>query len=341
MNSRERVLAALRCEEPDRVPYCETAVDRELAAKLLGWRETRGLSAADTATNIFTVAETIAVADFLHLDNLSYILRAPIFAERPVGKDGRRYYGQGLIHNRSDLAAMSLPDPSDDSIYDEAREFVRLKGDRSAWFLTRMGIFPTMLSMGLEDFSIALKEDWGFVEELLDRFCEWTVATAERVCAMGFDVFFTTDDMAFKTGPFFSPGVFRELLLPRYKRLAEKVSLPWVIHSDGNVLPFVDYLVDIGIAGLHPVEKGAMDIRGMKKRYGRRLCLFGNVDLNTLGIGTPEEVEAEVRGLIRDVAPGGGYVVTSGNSLAAYLRPENVIALSNAVRAFGKYPIAC
>jgi len=91
---------------------------------------------------------------------------------------------------------------------------------------------------------------------------------------------------------------------------------------------------------LHPIEKGAMDIRAMKRRYGNRLCLLGNIDLNILGMGTPEQVEAEVYGLIRDVGPGGGYIVTSGNSLAGYLQPENVMALSKAVQKYGRYPIS-
>jgi len=78
----------------------------------------------------------------------------------------------------------------------------------------------------------------------------------------------------------------------------------------------------------------------MKRSYGARVCLLGNVDLNLLGMGTPEAVEQEVRNLIRDVGPDGGYIVTSGNSLAGYLLPENVVALSRAVQKYGRYPIA-
>jgi len=143
----------------------------------------------------------------------------------------------------------------------------------------------------------------------------------------------------FKSGPFFSPAVFRDLVLPRYRRVAEKITIPWVIHSDGNVLPFLEDLLSLGIAGLHPIEKGALDIRAMKREYGDRLCLLGNVDLNILGLGTPQDVEAEVQELIRDVGPGGGYIVTSGNSLAGYLRPENVLALSEAVQKYGRYTL--
>ena len=82
-----------------------------------------------------------------------------------------------------------------------------------------------------------------------------------------------------------------------------------------------------------------MDIGAMKREYGDQICLLGNVDLNILGLGTPEDVEREVRDLIRDVGGGGGYIVTSGNTLAGYLRPENVVALGNSVIKYGHYPL--
>ena len=87
-------------------------------------------------------------------------------------------------------------------------------------------------------------------------------------------------------------------------------------------------------------EKGQKIMRSMKRTYGDRLCLLGNVDLNLLGMGSPDAVDREVRELIRDVGPGGGYIVTSGNSLAGYLLPENVLALSKAVQKYGRYPLA-
>ena len=162
---------------------------------------------------------------------------------------------------------------------------------------------------------------------------------AERACQLGFDVFVSTDDFAFKTAPFFSPAVFRELVLPRYRRIAPKITMPWLLHSDGNIMLFLDDLIDLGIAGAHPMEPGAMDIRAVKRDYGDLLCVVGNVDLNLLSLGTPEAVDAEVRGLIRDVAPGGGYIVLSGNSLTGHRLAENVDAMSQAVHRYGTYPI--
>ena len=338
MTSRERVLTALGRKQPDRVPYCELGIDRALAQRLMGWGAP-ATQAANLERNAYTVEEAKALAAFLHLDNISFVLRAPVYAERHSGKDGRLFYGEGQIKTKADLHLVSLPDPHDETLYAEAEAFVKAKGEYACWFVTRMGIFPTMLSMGTETFCTALYDNLPFIETLLDRYCAWTEVVAERVCRMGFDVFATTDDMAFNTAPFFSPKVFHDLVLPRYQRLARKVTLPWVIHTDGNIVPFLADLMSVGIAGLHPIEKGAMDIRQMKRTYADRLCLLGNVDLNLLGMGSPEAVDQEVRELIRDVAPGGGYIVTSGNSLAAYCLPDNVLALSRAVQKYGQYPV--
>jgi uroporphyrinogen-III decarboxylase len=338
MTSRERVLTALRRQQPDRVPYCELGIDRALAQRLMGWGRPAS-QASNLEANAFTVDEAKALAAFLHLDNISYVLRAPVYAKKESGQDGRLFYGEGLITAEADLPLLQPPDPHDDVLYAEAEQFVRHKGEYAAWFVTRIGIFPTMLSMGTENFCLALYDNPSFVETILDRYCDWITVVAERVCRLGFDVFASTDDMAFNTAPFFSPKVFREMVLPRYRRVAKKITLPWIIHSDGNMLPLVDDLLSVGIAGLHPIEEGAMDIRAMKRIYGDRLCILGNVDLNLLGMGSPEAVEREVRELIRDVGPGGGYIATSGNSLAGYLLPENVLALSGAVQRYGRYPL--
>ena len=339
LTSRERGHAALSRREPDRVPYCELGVDRSLAQRLMGWGAP-ATQASNLEANAYTVEEAKALARHLGLDNLSYVLRAPVYAHKEAGRDGRLFYGEGLIKTEADLQRLELPDPHDDGLYAGAEAFLRQKGDYSTWFVTRIGIFPAMLSLGTENFCLALYDNRAFVEAVLDRYVDWIVVVAERACRMGFDVFASTDDMAFNTAPFFSPMVFRDLVLPRYRRVAEKITLPWIIHSDGNILPFVDDLISVGVIGLHPNEKGAVDIREVKRTYGNRVCVLGNVDLNLLGMGGPEAVEEEVRGLIRDVGPGGGYIVTSGNSLAGYLIPDNVMALSRAVQKYGRYPIS-
>ena len=339
MNSRDRVIKALNREEPDQVPFCDVAIDRGLAQKLLNWSGDADIGSSSRSENPYTVKESKAISACLGLDNINYLFRAPTYAHMNTGIDGRTFVGHGMIETEDDLSMINLPDPYDNSLYQEAEEHIANKGDYAACFVTRIGFFQVVLSLGLEGFSMALYDKTAMVEKMLDMYFDWMIVVAERMCKLGFDVFWTTDDFAHKSGLMFAPQVFKELLIPRYQKVLEKVTIPWVLHCDGDITEVMDLFIDLGVAGFHPIEKGAMDIAAVKKEYGDRVCLLGNVDLNILGAGTPEETDAEVKYLIRNVAPGGGYILTSGNSLASYLKPECVMAMSNAVKKYGRYPI--
>jgi uroporphyrinogen decarboxylase len=339
MSPRERVLAALRCEEPDRVPYCEIGIDRVVSNPLLGLPTPDALRDGNVEPEPFGAEEHKQIAAALKLDNICYELWPPVYAEKLKGQDGRLYYARGMIKSDADLAMVQLPDPYTDNLYTEAERFARNKGEYAACFVTRIGVFSAMLSMGIDGFCLSMYQDRNLAERLMDMYCDFTAVVAERVGRLGFDVFISTDDFAFNVAPFLSPAMFREVVIPRLRRVAQKINLPWIMHTDGNVLPYIDDLIELGIAGLHPIEKGAMDIRAVKRDYGAQICLLGNVDLNILGMGTPEDVEREVRELIRDIGPGGGYIVTSGNSLTNYVSLENTLALSEAVWKYGRYPL--
>lgn len=338
LSSSDRVAAALRREEPDRVPYCEVYVSRSFVTPMMGW-DPPAVTKTNFEGNEFTVDEYKAVAERLGLDNLTYVLRAPVYSEIVPGAHDTLFYGRGLIRSEADLAIMRLPNPHDDAMYADAETFTRNKGGYAAWFITRLGVGPTMLSLGIEEFCLALYDDRRLVETVLDAYVDWIEVVAERVCQLGFDAFVTTDDIAFNNGPFFSLEMFREVVRPRLERIAKKITIPWIFHSDGDVSLFLDDFAEVGITAVHPIEPAAMDIRKVKTEFGDRLCLIGNVDMNLLSIGTKEQVEEVVRDLVRDVAPGGGYILSSGNSLAHYCRAENVLAMSAAVRRLGSYPI--
>jgi uroporphyrinogen decarboxylase len=96
------------------------------------------------------------------------------------------------------------------------------------------------------------------------------------------------------------------------------------------------------VEAIHPIEPKAMDIHQLKQRYGRKLALFGNVDLGyslVEGTGRPEDVRAEVSRLISDLAPDGGYAVASGAGITRYVTLENFKAMRDATIEFGEYPI--
>ena len=120
------------------------------------------------------------------------------------------------------------------------------------------------------------------------------------------DFLWFADDLAFKTEPYVSPRIFRQMFLPRFRHVADQITKPWIFHSDGNLMPLLDDLLSLGMNGLNPIEPGAMDLGDLKRRYGRNLCLAGHISVDTLARGSEAEVEGLVRDAIRVAGPGGG-----------------------------------
>lgn len=223
---------------------------------------------------------------------------------------------------------------------DQAKQFIDTYGQSgyALGLVSRMGCSGVLNSMGLDNFSYALADDPSVIETLFDRYVAWVCALLDKTSQMGFDFVKFADDIAYKTGPIMSPQVFRELFLPRMRTVASHVSLPWIYHSDGNLLPIFDDLLSLGMQAVNPIEPGAMDIEQIKRDYGQRICLHGNIDLHyTLTRGTPAEVIDEVRRRIQIIGRGGGYIIASANSITDYCRLENVLAMRDAIRLYRSY----
>jgi uroporphyrinogen decarboxylase len=109
-------------------------------------------------------------------------------------------------------------------------------------------------------------------------------------------------------------------------------------HSDGNIWSIVDDLVGIGFDGIHPIQPQCMDIGEVKKHLGKKACIIGNIDCQELlPEGTPDEVDKVVRETIKTASPGGGYIISSSNSIHPGVKPENYVAMIEAVHKYGEY----
>jgi uroporphyrinogen-III decarboxylase len=247
----------------------------------------------------------------------------------------------GRIKSRADLARIQLPDPDDPALYEPYRQFIaRYRDSGLALFcFLNLGSDPAILGMGFQAFALALYDDRALVEDLFAMYTAWYARAVRHLCALDFDFLWLGDDIAFKSAPYVSPAMFRALFMPHYRRVAEQIRKPWIFHSDGNLLPILDDLLELGMHGLHPIEPGAMDLGELKRRYGGRVCLCGHISVDALGRGTPQEVEGLVRQAIRVAGPGGGYIAGSSNSIAYYCQPENVRAMQRAILRYGRYPI--
>jgi uroporphyrinogen decarboxylase len=190
-----------------------------------------------------------------------------------------------------------------------------------------------------------------FAEAFLDRLCE-SICTAQKLflTEVGdlIDVHFAADDLAGQSGPLVSPELWRRLIKPRQARILATIKAHTqakiFYHSCGAVDAFIPDLIEIGVDILNPVQVSAagMDTATLKKKYGRNLSFWGGGcdTQKVLPYGTPADVRAEVRHRIRDLAPGGGFVFNPVHNIQPLVPPENVVALFQAARDYGRYPIS-
>ena len=195
------------------------------------------------------------------LDGFGIDFLPPLFAKTGFGGDGREFITDGLITSEKALELMVLPDPTDESLYEPAREIVERYGHKYAvQARIRLGVSPTLLSMGMEGFSYALQDNPVLIEKVLDIYTDWTAELVNHLKKIGFSLLWTFDDLAYNSGPMLSPTIFKEIFLPRMKKVAKNIEIPWVYHSDGNLLPLLDDLLTLRMNGLHPIQPDAMDI---------------------------------------------------------------------------------
>ena len=111
-------------------------------------------------------------------------------------------------------------------------------------------------------------------------------------------------------------------------------------HTDGNVWPILDDLLEVGFDGIHPIQPQCMEIQDVKKHLRGKACVLGNIDCTyLLPFGTKEEVAESVRDTLRKTAPGGGYILSSSNSIHPGCKGENVVTMFEAAKEYGTYPL--
>lgn len=339
LTSAERVLRALRREEPDRIPHFEWIIDRTV----------RDALCPGSSMEEFTVRM-----------GLDAILTAPDYRREPVGRDRfRNEWGtvleytteehglpvDGPIRSLADLERYRPPDPQAPGRFASLERLVqRYKGRLAIGVhLNDVLSIPRNL-MGFERLMQAFGAEPELVRALVDLSVNVNLALAREAAQRGADFVFTGDDYAATEKPFVSPRMFRELLYPALKRVMtgfKELGLLVIKHTDGNIRPILDLILDCGIDALDPIDPLAgLDIGEMKRSYGRQLALKGNVDCaHTLTRGTERQVVEETLSVIRKAAEGGGLILSSSNSIHSGVRPGNYLAMWNAIRVYGKYPI--
>ena len=349
MNRKERFLAAVHRQQPDRVPMFDFLFQQPLYETLIGRRPVD-----------YNARDAIACALALDHDAVwlpfgGFSGYKPRYLTENVYVDewGTTYQKTPFswpidapidypIKSRADLASYLPPNPT---LPGREAEIIAARGmDNDDIALTGgiAGPFTTAwLLLGYERIAYALYDDPGLVTEVLKISNEFFKEAARRSVEAGCDAMWVSEDLGDSQRGFFKLDHYRKYILPPFAELVEytaNLGVPVLLHACGHVTEYLDDLAQTRISSIHPLQRTAgMDLRQVKERYGHRFCIIGNIDSSrTLPYGTPEEVAAEVREAIDIAAPGGGYILASDHSLHDGIPVENILALFHTGADYGR-----
>ncbi len=337
MTPHDRVMRSLNFEPVDRLAVFDSFWG-EFTPR---WRRYLGLDDAADPLNYYEIDLAICVAD-----ETPWPSRAGVVEDRGrevIQRDGwgrlvRRvkngYFSETVevaVPEKTDLDKLEFEDPADDARYEGFLAQVARHRPRRAAFCKIGGPFlRTCFLRGEVDFLMDIASDPVFARELAEKVADHIMRVGLESLRRG-DLYDTGiwmfDDMAYNDNPMFSPDQFERVFLPSYRKLvaafkragAAKV----VVHSDGNIIPILDMLVDAGVDAINPIEpKAGMDLLELKRRYGRRLGLIGGMcNAFVLPAGTRAEIKAQVD-RIREAAREGGVII-GAHSIGSDVPPEN------------------
>jgi uroporphyrinogen decarboxylase len=362
MTGRERIQAALKRETPDMVPVWEMAYNEAsiigIAKLLMGPANLpppKLLMDMSDIERFQLIGGLLAIVRELDLDGVTAVSLAPrtrvdqdhmrdaLGVVYHLSQVGEPYPVAGPIKEMSDLKGFKMrpPEPSDFTMLELLRNAFPDKAvayHMPATFKLSWTLRGSMEAL-LMDYVLAPELAHGLARLVTD-YCLQVVETA---FAKGADFIACEGDLAFNPGPLMSPDHYDEFIGPYHQEICAVVHRcggKIVKHSDGNLTPLVPHLLEAGFDGIHPIQPQCMDIGEIKARFGSRAAVLGNIDCAFLLVfGSEAEVRESVRDTIAQAAPGGGYILSSSNSIHPGVKPENYLAMVAAAREFGQYPL--
>jgi len=341
ISPRERVLTVLQNEEPDRVPHFEFLMDQKIITDL-----TKGGT----------------IADFIELFDHDAFTAKVDYQNEKIGEN--KYIDEwGIVRIKGHMQALVA-----------VEEFAAIKNfdDFDKWSPPdpfakgRLTTFSSLLSQfrGVRAAIIQVRDVWSLPRDLLgytnlltscitqpelvtaivEKGVEHAIKMIEQAAKLGAEIVLSGDDIADNRSTLISPKMWDELFAPHLKKLIDAVhglDLYHWKHSDGNLMPVLDSLIDAGIDGLDPVDPLAdMSLKIIKEKYGNQLTIKGNIDcVNTLVEGSHQQVINEVKDNLISAGVGGGYVCSSSNSLHSGVNPALYKTMVEAIHEYGTYPL--
>ena len=378
MLPRERVLAAINHNEPDRVPtalwggpygvvdnlYFRLLKHLNLGEPVQPFRMGHNISYIDDRVLSRLATDVRYVWPGASPNSPTIQTKDPDTFKDAFGQVWKRalpyYYADtGILSTATSIdqidQAVTWPDTNVPHWTNGVHERAKHLRDQTDYFIVaRMvmshGVFQTACDLrGTVEFmtDMALNEEFAF--SLLDRITDTLVgllkgyldATDDYIDMMELP----GDDYAANENLLISPAMFRRFIKPALIRLITTIKrhnpdLKIMLHSDGMIGKLLPEFIELGIDVLHPLEPvPALDQAAIKAKYGKQLAFWGGIDISHAMRGSTADVVAETRERIAQLAPGGGYILAPSNHLQADIPVENVVALFESARKYGTYPL--
>ena len=353
MTSRERVLAAMNYQRPDRPPLNYYGPP-ETTAKLLSHL---GLETREELLRHFGADMRYVGARYAGPTELSGMWGFSGGGTDIWGVEWKEICNEFCAYNDivgsplsaaetlSDLQEHSWPS-LDWFDVSELKQDIRQANDPEprAIILHTGGFLEIAWSIrGFERFLMDLVDRPEMAEFVLARvtgFCKELTVRCIEAADGGIDVIWSASDIGMQTGMLLSPDLWREQIKPFHRELIEpfkKMGFKTRYHTDGAVLPVIEDLIEMGLDMLDPIQPRGpgMDPENLAALFGGRLSFYGGVDTQEmLPYGTPGQIEQEVLRLIRVLGANGGYVVAASNAVQPDVPIENIEALYGTARNY-------
>lgn len=336
MTKKERVLNALSHKSVDRVPKGETWIDGNLANKIMG---------TNFPTDYQHYERDLKIRSFLNMD----LINVGDWPQKEIGFDnkGNTIYISNYGYEFIVCSSKHITKPPVDDI-EYANLYVkpdiknvdpslikRYAEETDLFVFAQIGGPVSMLNemFDMEDYMVYCLTNTNEMKIITDKVMEYEIEKAKLFIDNGADAIFFADDIAFNTGTLLPPYIMDILVWPYYKKVVEEIkaykNIPIVAHSDGQLMGVMDKYVECGFDGLQSLQPSAgMDIKEIKEKYGDKLCLWGNIDLDyIMSFAKPIEVKKVVRETIDIASVNSGFILSTCNSMLDSIPPQNVLAM--------------
>jgi len=329
MTPRERILAAIRHEETDYVPYV-IPIDPEVVERL-----NRHYGSEDWRRRIhgFTQGAGVAWGRDEQTDGTWVDRFGVVWADAP---------GPGAWHSVSvpltepTLEGYEFPELLPDDELDAMRQ--AFSGPHERYRTVNLGMLFFERAWALRGMASVLMDfrlHPQFAHELFERLMQLHLDLIDRLADLPIDAIRFGDDFGAQRELIMGTPIWREFLKPRLTRMygrAHELGFDVWIHSCGDNSPIIEDLINIGVDVFNPFQPEAQDVYAMKRDFGERISFEGGIGTQELlPLGTPDAIRAEVARLCREVGAGGGFILSPTKPIMPDVPTENAVACVEAI----------